>query len=426
MKPRTPLALANWKMSMTVAACLAFIPDAETVLAELLDQVDVVVCPPFTALWPVARALEASRIQLGGQNIAPTNDVARTGEVSAALLADAGCRWAMLGHWEVRRHLGDDDATIGRKLRLALDAGLAPIVLIGEAAGDADPTAAIERQLQTILRGLDAAEVARTALIYEPESARGQSAPIAPEQVAQRCAFIRDRLRAHSGAASAERVRIIYGGSVAPEYAAALLASPDVDGLGASRRARDPATFAAIVRQIARAKSQPPDSHLVYLALGSNLGDRRANLQAAIARLAPQIEIEQVSAVYETEPAYVLDQPRFLNLALRGRTTLAPPALLAALKTIERDLGRTAGTRFGPRLIDLDILLYDDQALASDELTIPHPRMAERPFVLVPLAEIAPNLTPPGWHAPVATLASAVHGNGDVLRRKGDLYDVAS
>jgi 2-amino-4-hydroxy-6-hydroxymethyldihydropteridine diphosphokinase len=163
---------------------------------------------------------------------------------------------------------------------------------------------------------------------------------------------------------------------------------------------------------------------IVYLALGSNLGDRRAHIAAAVARLAPDVVVERVSSLYETEPAYVLDQPRFLNAALRGRTALDPSALLALLKRIERELGRGAGVRYGPRVIDLDILLYGDRSIATEALTIPHPRMAERPFVLVPLAEIAPGLTPPGWATTLGALAQVVRGHGDVLVRKGALTDV--
>lgn len=161
----------------------------------------------------------------------------------------------------------------------------------------------------------------------------------------------------------------------------------------------------------------------VYLALGSNLGDRRANLAAAVARLAPQLAVERVSSLYETEPAYLLEQPRYLNAALRGRTTLEPHALLALLKQIERELGRAGGVRFGPRVADLDLLLYGQQTIASQTLTVPHPRMHERPFVLVPLAEIAPGLLPPGWSATVGELAQSVRGNGDIIVRKGELSD---
>ena len=168
-----------------------------------------------------------------------------------------------------------------------------------------------------------------------------------------------------------------------------------------------------------RQSSTPP--HIVYLALGANLGDRSASLRTAVERLRDAVAVERMSSVYETEPAYLLDQPHFLNMALRGRTTLDPHALLAFLKRIERDMGRAAGPRYGPRTIDLDILLYDSLALATAQLTLPHPRMAERPFVLAPLAEIAPELVPPGWNRSIGALAEVVRGNGDVLVRIGDL-----
>jgi len=254
---RKPLALSNWKMAMTVAEGRAFVRDFEAIAGDLLDQVDVLICPPFTALWPVAQALHGTRIQLGGQNIAPTADLARSGEISAALLADVGCRWVMLGHWEVRRHQGDEDETVNRKVHLALDAGLSPILLIGEAHDAQTPmTDALERQLERVLASCRAEQVETMAFVYEPEGAIGVAAPASPEHVAAGCGIIRGWLRERWGDAVAERVRIIYGGSVVPEYAADLLACPDVDGLGATRRGRDAATFAQIVRLIARTRTR--------------------------------------------------------------------------------------------------------------------------------------------------------------------------
>jgi triosephosphate isomerase len=260
---RKPLALSNWKMAMTVAESLAFVRDFQATAGDLLDRVDVVICPPFTTLWSVAQALRGSpstssgrsRIQLGGQNIAPTADLARTGEISAALLLDVGCRWVMLGHWEVRRHLGDDDATVNRKVHLALEAGLAPILLIGEARDEQSSSVdALGRQLERVLAGCSGEQVQTMAFIYEPEATIGVGAPTSPEHVADGCGFIRDWLRGRWGDAVAESVRIIYGGSVAPEYAADLLVCPDVDGLGATRRGRDAATFAEIVCLITRSR----------------------------------------------------------------------------------------------------------------------------------------------------------------------------
>ena len=128
----------------------------------------------------------------------------------------------------------------------------------------------------------------------------------------------------------------------------------------------------------------------VFIALGSNLGDREANLRDAQAAMAPAVTIDVRSSVYETRPQYVTDQPPFLNMVVRGTTGLGPKALLGRLKKIETNLGRRPSRRFGPRLIDLDILYYGDKVFNDEVLILPHPRIAERAFVLLPLAEIAP------------------------------------
>jgi 2-amino-4-hydroxy-6-hydroxymethyldihydropteridine diphosphokinase len=129
--------------------------------------------------------------------------------------------------------------------------------------------------------------------------------------------------------------------------------------------------------------------HLVYLALGSNLGDRQAHLTAALISLSENIEIQAVSSIYETEPVGYVDQPQFFNIACYGYTSLSAQELLVTAKAIESQQGRQATIRNGPRVIDIDILMYDDQVLTQENLTIPHPRMRQRAFVLIPLAEIA-------------------------------------
>ena len=136
-------------------------------------------------------------------------------------------------------------------------------------------------------------------------------------------------------------------------------------------------------------------AHITFLALGTNLGDRLANLNAAAAALPPQVKVLQASPVYQTAPWGYLDQPDFLNQALQAETMLSPQELLQYLKKLETELGRRPGIRFGPRLIDLDILFYDDLILKTDMLTIPHARLAERAFVLAPLAAIAPEMRHP-------------------------------
>ncbi len=248
--PRRPFALANWKMAMTIPQSLAFVERFRTLVAPWLEAVEVVLCPPYTALSAVAKALQGTPISAGGQDLWPGPGEAHTGAISAELLADAGATWVMVGHWEVRRRLGEDDLAVNRKVRAALDGGLRPILLVGEPAGERfDP-----RRMAVLLDGCAPEAVARMAFVYEPEGAIGQAAPVPPDHAAAGCRAIRYWLRDRFGPTVAEETRIIYGGSVTPEHAAGLLADPDVDGLGATRRGRDPATFAEIVARIARYK----------------------------------------------------------------------------------------------------------------------------------------------------------------------------
>ena len=136
-------------------------------------------------------------------------------------------------------------------------------------------------------------------------------------------------------------------------------------------------------------------SHTVYIALGSNLGDRLANLRTAIAHLRAEVRVEVESPVYETPPWGYLDQPAFLNQVVKGSSDQEPEDLLAFLKTIEKKMGRQKTIRYGPRIIDLDLLFYDDLILDSPHLSLPHPRLSGRAFVLAPLADLAPDLVHP-------------------------------
>lgn len=152
--------------------------------------------------------------------------------------------------------------------------------------------------------------------------------------------------------------------------------------------------------------------HTVYLALGTNLGDRLKNLQAALEALPPDVKVSAVSPIYETPPWGYLDQPEFLNQVLKGETDLEPLELLRSIKKMEADLGRLPGLRYGPRQIDLDILFFDELILESPELTIPHPRLAERAFVLVPLVDLAPDLCHPKTGETVRDLLDKVDHRG--------------
>ncbi len=133
----------------------------------------------------------------------------------------------------------------------------------------------------------------------------------------------------------------------------------------------------------------------VYLGLGSNMGDRQDYLDKALELLTQRVQMEKTSSIYDTEPIGNINQPHFLNLVCQVYTRLKPMELLALAKGIESKLGRTFGKSNAPRPIDIDILFYDDQVIETPELVIPHPRLAERAFVLVPLAEITPDLVHP-------------------------------
>ncbi len=151
---------------------------------------------------------------------------------------------------------------------------------------------------------------------------------------------------------------------------------------------------------------------IVYLSLGTNMGKRAANLRAALARLRPDVQIRRVSPVYETAPWGYHDQPAFLNQVIEAETNLPPRALLSYLKAIEAQLGREPTFRYGPRLIDLDILFYDSQVMRDETLSLPHPNLHERAFVLVPLADLSPDLLHPVRKQTVSELLKGVDTSG--------------
>ena len=152
--------------------------------------------------------------------------------------------------------------------------------------------------------------------------------------------------------------------------------------------------------------------HIVYLALGTNLGDRPANLKQAIGALTPQLEVKAKSQVYETPPWGFEDQPKFLNQVIKANTYLDPEPLLKHLKRLEVALGRKESFPNGPRLIDMDILFYDDLVMEKPSLVLPHPRLHERGFVLLPLLEVAPNLVHPVHKKSVREMAEMCNMTG--------------
>jgi triosephosphate isomerase len=254
---RRPIALANWKMDMTIAESLAFLRLLRTSCEGLLPSIQVILCPPFTALHAMSESLAGVPVELGVQTVSTHRGGARTGEISARLASDAGARWVLLGHWELRRHQGETDHTVNLKAQRAVQAGLRPILLIGEGtharAKQLDET--LGSQMACTLAGLTAGHVARMAFVYEPEWAIGIAEPAPREQIDRGIRFIRGWLAEHYAKPVAERARILYGGSVSLPYAASLLTLAELDGLGVGRMGRDPQAFAELLLLIAGARN---------------------------------------------------------------------------------------------------------------------------------------------------------------------------
>ncbi|MFC2072527.1 2-amino-4-hydroxy-6-hydroxymethyldihydropteridine diphosphokinase [Chloroflexota bacterium] len=158
------------------------------------------------------------------------------------------------------------------------------------------------------------------------------------------------------------------------------------------------------------------ESVMAYLGLGSNIGNRQGNLDKALDLLSQRLRVGQVSSIYDTEPVGNTNQPRFLNLVCQVHTRLAPLELLALAKGIELKLGRAPGTSNAPRPIDIDILFYGNQVIETPELVIPHPKLKERAFVLIPLAEIAPDLVHPVSGKTIRELLQEVSETQGVLK----------
>lgn len=235
----------NWKMNPATSAAATSLAEAVKAGVGQVADVRVAVCPPALFLHAVDRALEASPVGLGGQNMHWKADGAYTGEISGAMLQDAGCTHVILGHSERRHGMGETDAQVNAKLHAALGAGLYPIVCIGETreereAGQTEDV--IRGQLIGSLAGITSEQMGGIVLAYEPVWAIGTGLTATPAQAQEVHAFIRGWLEANYDAATAGRVVVQYGGSVKPDNALELLSCPDIDGAlvgGASLKASD-------------------------------------------------------------------------------------------------------------------------------------------------------------------------------------------
>lgn len=250
---RTPLVAANWKMHGRQALLGAYVSGVTSGL-ERVGGVECVVCPPSPYLVPLLECLrrqasERGAFALGGQDCAPErDDGACTGEVAAAMLADVGCRWVIVGHSERRMRQQEGDALVAGKFEAALEAGLAPILCVGETeeqhrAGQAEDV--VLAQLEAVVGQVGSDRLTRGAIAYEPIWAIGSGRPATPEAAQAMHRLLREHVAGHSQTA-AGAVRILYGGSVKPDNAGDFFAEPDVDGALVGGASLDPASFCAI------------------------------------------------------------------------------------------------------------------------------------------------------------------------------------
>jgi triosephosphate isomerase len=251
MPERRPYVAGNWKMHKTVAETEEFLR-AFLGLMSPAGGAEVVVCPPFMALPAAVELCAGGPLRVAAQNMHEEESGAFTGEVSAPMLAGLGVDGVILGHSERREHFCETDEALARKVPAALAAGLEPILCVGESeeARDAEQTEAIlERQLEADLAGVDPGRLHEVVIAYEPIWAIGTGRTATPAQAQAACAFIRDTLGGRG--AAADRVRILYGGSVKPDNAADLIAQADIDGALVGGACLEPGDFAAIVEAAA-------------------------------------------------------------------------------------------------------------------------------------------------------------------------------
>jgi triosephosphate isomerase (TIM) len=246
---RVPLIAGNWKMFKTVHEAVVFAKELRPVVKDATG-VEIVVAPPFTAVHAVAEALRNTNIAVAAQDLYWEKEGAFTGEVSPAMVKEAGAEYAIIGHSERRRLFGDTDAIVQRKVTAAIAVGLTPIMCVGETLEEREKNetlAVLDRQIKQGLDGVSAEHVAELVVAYEPVWAIGTGRVATKAQAQEAHAHIRGRLRQWFGADAAERCHVIYGGSVKPDNIAELIAEADVDGALVGGASLDVRGFSEIV-----------------------------------------------------------------------------------------------------------------------------------------------------------------------------------
>jgi triosephosphate isomerase len=246
---RKPVIAGNWKMYKTIGEAVDFVGKLTPLVAKA-DHCEVVVAPPFTALRAVAEAVKGSNISVAAQEVHWDKEGAHTGDVSPAMLADAGCTYVIIGHSERRQDHGETDAGVNRKIKAALAAGLTPIVCVGETltqreAGKTEEV--LQQQFQGGFAGLTPQDFSRIIIAYEPVWAIGTGRTATPEMAAESHRFIRGLVRQQFGEDLASQMRILYGGSVKPDNIKGLMAQEEIDGALVGGASLKVDSFSAIV-----------------------------------------------------------------------------------------------------------------------------------------------------------------------------------
>jgi len=246
---RRPIIAGNWKMNKTTAEARDLASRLIPLIAGIKER-DIVLAPPFTALQSVAAVIKGTGIALSAQNLHWEDKGAFTGEISAGMLLDLGCKYVIIGHSERRQFFGENDETVNKKLRQALDKGLLPIVCVGETLKERETGKAndvIERQVSGALNSVTAAEMQKVIIAYEPVWAIGTGKTATPDQANEIHSFIREKSEIAYGKDVAGALRIQYGGSVTSENVSTLMAMPDIDGALVGGASMKPESFAALV-----------------------------------------------------------------------------------------------------------------------------------------------------------------------------------
>jgi len=248
---RTPLVAGNWKMFKTVHDAVVYAKEFRSLVKDI-DDVEIVLAPPFTAVHAVAEAARNSPIAVAAQDVFWEKEGAFTGEVSAPMIREAGAEYVVIGHSERRQMFGETDLTVNRKVGAALAAGLIPIVCIGETLAEREKNETmdvLDRQIKQGLDGMTGEQAGGIVVAYEPVWAIGTGRNATTEQAQEAHAHIRRRLRSWFGAEAADKVQILYGGSVKPDNIAGLVAQDDVDGALVGGASLTTQSFAEIVKR---------------------------------------------------------------------------------------------------------------------------------------------------------------------------------